>query len=276
MSDEHSFGDVLVRISGVSLAFDGRQVLKPTDAEVLDIIRPGTCTGQVVGILGPSGVGKTQLSRILAGLQAPSSGTVEVMVGGRMVPVEPGIVGMVAQNYPLRPNRTVLGNLMIATERSGKSAQERREKAASYLDLFGLAGREKDYPENLSGGQRQRIAIAQSLLCSEHFIIMDEPFTGLDPLMKKKVCQTIEKVANLHEQNTIFVVAHDIAALVMIADCLWLLGRERGEDGSVIPGATIKHRFDLIERGLAWHPDISRTPAFHEFVNEVEDRYENL
>lgn len=261
--------DVIVDIKGVSLSFEGKVILKPTSASVFDIRRPGISQGQVVGILGRSGIGKTQFSRILTGLQEPDSGEIVVKGGKR---VEPGVVGMVAQSYPLLPHRTVLGNLLVALEKSGLSPKDREAKAMDYLRKFELEFAAKMYPVKLSGGQRQRVAIAQELLCSEHYVVMDEPFTGLDPLMKDKVCELINMVSLMHDENTIFVVAHDIAALVQISDHLWLFGRDY-EDGLPKQGATIVETYDLIERGLAWRPDVSRMKEFAETVAEIKERF---
>lgn len=276
---EYTLGDVLVSTTAVSLSFGDKVVLKPTTVEVKDILRPGMEQGQVIGILGPSGIGKTQFARLLAGLQRPTSGLVEVLAAAgdkRMIPVEPGLVGMVAQNYPLFPHRTVLGNLVVAQEHKKISKKDRVAIATGHLTVFDLADQADKYPSQLSGGQRQRVAIVRELLCSEHFVVMDEPFTGLDPIMKDAVCELINKVALLHEKNTIFVVAHDIEALTKIADHLWLFGRERDEHGKPIQGATIKTQYDLIERGLCWRPDIASTREFADFVIEVRAAFKTL
>ena len=269
---DYKYTDTLIKIDNVSLHFDDKIILKPISIEVKDIVRPDVIQGQVIGILGPSGCGKTQFSKILTGLNHPTTGS--VTVGGKLV--EPGIVGMVAQNYPLFNHRTVLGNLLIALEQSNLSKKDALEKANQYLIMFDLLDKSKLYPSQLSGGQRQRIAIIQELLCSEHYLVMDEPFTGLDPLMKDKVCELINKVSNIHEENTIFVVAHDIAALASISDVLWLLGRDRDEQGKIIPGAYIKKEYNLIERGLAWRSDISTTREFSDFISEVKGEFKNL
>jgi polar amino acid transport system ATP-binding protein/sulfate transport system ATP-binding protein len=270
--------EVLVSVSNVSLKLGDTTILKPITAEVRDIVRPGVCQGQIVGILGPSGVGKTLFSRILCGLQQPTTGTVSVEVeeSGKRVqkPVRAGVVGMVAQNYPLFEHRTVRGNLLVALEHQPKAG--RPAKVSEYLERFGLTDKAALYPAQLSGGQRQRVSIIQELLCSEHFVVMDEPFTGLDPLMKDKVCELIVQVANLDERNTIFVVAHDIASLVAISDTLWLFGRDRDASGAPIPGATIKATYNLIEQGLAWQPDLTATREFNNFVAEVKDRFRTL
>jgi polar amino acid transport system ATP-binding protein/sulfate transport system ATP-binding protein len=265
--------EVLVKLDNISLSFDGRPVLSDINAEVRDIVRPGCVTGQVVGILGPSGVGKTQLSRIMTGLMEPTTGAVRV--GVRLEPIHAGLVGYVAQNYPLLRHRTVLGNLMVAARRSGLSSDGAKDKAMGYLGMFGLQDKWDAYPAQLSGGQRQRIAIAQQLLCSEHFLILDEPTTGLDPIMKDKVCGFIRQVASLYEENTIFVITHDISAILTIADTLWVLGRRKDAAGNAI-GATIVKTYDLIERGIAWETDVATTPQYRDAQREIRSLFETL
>lgn len=269
---DYVYKDTLIKIDNVSLSFDDKIVLKPISIEVKDIIRPGVVQGQTIGVLGPSGIGKSMFSKILTGLIKPTTGT--IIVGGK--PIEAGIVGYVAQNYPLFNHRTVLGNLLVATEHLNFSKKDALAKVNEYLIMFDLVDKAKFYPSSLSGGQRQRISIIQELLCSEHYLVMDEVFTGLDPIMKDKVCELINKVANIHEENTIFVVAHDISALVSISDSLWLLGRDRDTDNKIIPGAYIKKQYNLIERGLAWRKDISLTREFSDFVGEVKGEFKNL
>ena len=265
--------DVLVSIEAVSLVYGDKPILYNLSAEVRDIVRPGCVTGQVIGILGPSGVGKTQLSRIMTGLQEPTSG--EVRVGQKREKVHAGLVGYVAQRYPLLRHRTVLGNLTTASKRAGANAEEAKTKSMEFLKRFDLEGKWDSYPAELSGGQQQRVAIAQQLLCSEHFLIHDEPTTGLDPLMKDKVCALIKQVASISEENTIFVVTHDIAAILTVADHLWLLGRDRDERG-VPMGAKIQHHYDLIERGLAWRENPQDLPAFAETMRDVRARFAEL
>jgi ABC-type nitrate/sulfonate/bicarbonate transport system ATPase subunit len=214
----------------------------------------------------------TQLSRIMTGLQDPSFG--QVLVGADRKPIQAGMVGYVPQNYPLLRHRTVLGNLVLAGKRS-MSEREAKEKALDYLRRFDLADKWDAYPAQLSGGQRQRIAIAQQLLCSEHYLILDEPTTGLDPIMKDRVCNFITQVSNLSEENTIIVITHDISAVLTIADQLWILGRVRNEKGESL-GATIVQTYNLIERGIAWQPNASSLPAFGELQREIRAKFETL
>src|SRR3974390_813001 len=205
---EYSYGKTLLKVEDVSLEYDGRPILKHVSAEIKDIICPGKITGQVVGFLGPSGIGKTQLFRIIAGLNKPTSG--RVTINGLDRPVQAGEVGVVAQDYPLFEHRTVMSNLLLAANQKEKDDKTARDKVIQYLTDFELIDKARLYPVQLSGGQRQRCAIIQQILCSEHFLLMDEPFSGLDLLMEAKVCELINEIACLDDLNTIIVVTHDV------------------------------------------------------------------
>jgi polar amino acid transport system ATP-binding protein/sulfate transport system ATP-binding protein len=271
---KYKYGETLLKIDHVSLSYDDKVILRDVNAEIRDIERDDCTQGQVVGFLGPSGIGKTQLFRIIAGLNQPTSG--QVLVGPQQVPVKAGMVGVVAQDYPLFENRTIFSNLLLAAEQSESNHDKAREKAMDYLRRLDMVDRAQLYPAQISGGQRQRIAIAQQLLCSDHFLLMDEPFSGLDVVMEAKVCELIAEIASLDELNTIIVVTHDVTAAATVADHLWLMGRDRDEKGEVIPGAHIHEQYDLIERDLCWRPGITNSSAFLEFVREVKERFNTL
>ena len=169
-----------------------------------------------------------------------------------------------------------MGNLELAARCAGLCREDALKKALSFLDRFGLEDRGDLYPCQLSGGQRQRVAIAQQFLCSEHFVLMDEPFSGLDLIAVDKVCKMISEVANADELNTVIVVTHDIAAAVAVADTIWLLGRDRDHEGNIIPGAKIKATYNLIERGLTWTPGITETKEFIDVVCEIRGVFPSL
>jgi NitT/TauT family transport system ATP-binding protein len=273
-STSYTYGATLVRVDSVSLSLSGKTILRDVNLEIKDIRCPGRITGQIVGLLGPSGIGKTQFFRILSGLQRPDKGVVRI--GERGVPVERGMVGVVAQNYPLFEHRTVLGNLAVAGRRVGLTSAKAREKALSLLERFSLDEHARKFPVQLSGGQRQRVAIAQQFMCSEHYLLMDEPFSGLDPIAVDRVSQFVTEVGNADELNTIVVVTHDITAAMTVADTIWLLGRDRDEKGNVIPGARVQESYNLIERGLAYRTGISTTPEFLSLQGEIRARYATL
>ncbi len=269
-----TYGATLLSVQGVSLALGGKTILRDVNAEVKDLRIPGRVTGQVVGLLGPSGIGKTQLFRILSGLHPADSG--RVLVGEKQQPVRRGMVGVVAQSYPLFAHRTVMGNLVVAGRMAGLASGEAKERSRALLSRFGLAEHSGKWPSQLSGGQRQRVAIAQQALCSEHFLLMDEPFSGLDVVQLENVIQLVYEVASAHELNTLILVTHDISAAVEVADVLWVLGRDRDEKGNVIPGARVQATYDLIERGLAYRKGITGTPEFLALRQEIRALFPTL
>ena len=273
--DDRQLDGAIFTAKGINLTLGGNRILRDVAFEVHDVIRAEHTTGQVVGLLGPSGVGKTQLFRILAGLNQPDSG--EVRIGKAQVPVRRGMVGVVAQSYPLFNHRTVLGNLTVAGTQAGLDRATSRTQSRELLERFDLADRAKAYPAQLSGGQRQRVAIAQQLMSQNHLLLMDEPFSGLDPVQVDNVIELIFEVAALHEENTIVVVTHDITSAVLAADTIWLMGRDRDEAGQPIAGARIQELVDLVPLGLAWwqRPTYG-SPGVQACVAELRARFETL
>ena len=128
----------------------------------------------------------------------------------------------------------------------------------------------------LTGGQRQRVAIAQQFMCSGKLLLMDEPFSGLDPVALDAVCDFISEMSCIEEETTFVLVTHDIGAAMRVCDSLWLLGRERDAAGNPIPGANIRHVVNLIECDLAWKKGIENTPEFFEKVKEVKQLFGQL
>jgi polar amino acid transport system ATP-binding protein/sulfate transport system ATP-binding protein len=286
----YSYAQTLLKIENVSLSAsaDGLRllekeepgshpILRGVNAEIRKIIRPGQVTGQVVGFIGPSGIGKTQLFRIIAGLNRPTVG--QVTINGNTKPVEAGEVGVVAQSYPLFAHRSVMSNLMLSAKQIEKDPKVAHDKVMAFLTEFELDSKAHLYPSQLSGGQRQRIAILQQILCGEHFLLMDEPFSGLDLKTEEKCINLIMKVANMDDLNTVIVVTHDVTAAAVVSDHIWALGREFDQAGNPIPGSFIKFTYDLIERGLCWDqwgPQAQTRPALVEFVRELKADFYKL
>ncbi|WP_375445098.1 ATP-binding cassette domain-containing protein [uncultured Fibrella sp.] len=266
--------DIILRADNINLSLGGNVILRDLSVEIRDVVRANATTGQVVGFLGPSGVGKTKFFEILAGLLTPTSGSVQL--GNPLQPVRAGMVGVVQQNYPLFSHHTIQGNLMLAARKRYASAKEATDRMHDVMTRFGMVDKLSLYPAQLSGGQRQRVAIAQQLLCSDHFLLLDEPFSGLDILMIEEVAEMIQEIAHAHELNTIIIVSHDIVATASVADTLWLMGRDRDSNGSIIPGAHIKHTYDLAAMDLCWDKEILGKPAFQRLVSQIRDQFHQL
>jgi ABC-type nitrate/sulfonate/bicarbonate transport system ATPase subunit len=154
---------------------------------------------------------------------------------------------------------------MAATQNALLKGKE-KEAIKSYAEDFHLTEHLNKYPQQLSGGQRQRVSIIQQLLKGSDFLLLDEPFSGLDVCVLDKVVDLLLQVSQSDELKTLIIVSHDIATAVAISDTVFILGNEHGK-----PGATIKKEIDLIERDLAWQRDIKTKPEFIETVEEIKD-----
>ncbi len=267
--------DTLLSVDNVCLSYGDNVVLRNVNLQIKDLVIPGRVTGQIVGILGPSGVGKTSLIRIIAGLQRQTSGS--VLIGRELVPVRAGNVGVVSQNYIVYRNKDVIDNLLVAAMQS-KDKPGRKEALQRSVDMlsdFGLLDKAHLYPAQLSGGQRQRVAIAQQILASGDFLVFDEPTAGLDPASKDKTCELITRLAHRSETETILLVSHDIPSIVALCDTVILMGHCKDQSG-----ANVAAELDMIRRGLVLNGGgisaIRRKPEFRETVDEIQDMFATL
>ena len=227
---------------------------------------------QIVSLLGPSGAGKTTALRIIAALDQPTSGQVLISCkdGEALRSVRVGDVGVVFQRYPLFEDLTVLDNLISPAMRRGATKEHAKEKALRFLDEFDMVKQGLAWPLQLSGGQRQRVAIMQQLMLERHFIILDEPFSGLDPVNIANVTKLIDRIANEHTLNTFIIITHDVTAALSISNHVYLLGRARDAQGEPIPGGRVIKEYDLIAEGIAYHADIEDMPRFSALRKEIK------
>lgn len=273
----HTKKDVLLQTENVSLSYDGKCILRDINFCIRDIVRPGLQQGQVVSLVGRSGMGKTQLFRILSGLQKPNSGTVTIrqrkpaQTGNGSIEVwqqrevGPGDMGVIFQNYYQFGWRTVRQSLLLAARQNQMLADKEEEAIREFAARFDIADVLHHYPAQLSGGQQQRVSIIQQLLKGADFLLLDEPFSGLDVCVLDKVTELLLQVSLSDELKTLIIVSHDIATSVAISDTVFILGKQPGQEGS-----TLVKEIDLIERDLAWRQDVRQQQAFLATLAEIK------
>jgi iron(III) transport system ATP-binding protein len=188
--------------------------------------------GEFVALLGPSGCGKTTLLRLIAGFEDPDGGEIAIadtpVADGRTwVPPERRRVGMVFQDYALFPHLTVAENVGYGVER-----RARGRRLAELLELVGLGGYDDRYPHELSGGQQQRVALARALAPAPAVVLLDEPWSNIDPLrrgaMRDDLAAILRRVA-----VTVVLVTHDREEAFSLADRIALM-----KDGTVVQEGT--------------------------------------
>lgn len=199
-----------LRCSGLTKRFAGVTALTDVSLDV----RAGT----LLALLGPSGCGKTTLLRLIAGLDRPDAGTIEI--GDRVVeaagvhaPPEERQVGLVFQDYALFPHLSVADNVAFGLPRG----QDRAARVQAMLGQVGLDGLGSRMPHELSGGQQQRVALARALAPGPRLIMLDEPFSNLDPALREGVRQEVQRVLRAANATAI-IVTHDQEEALSMAD----------------------------------------------------------
>ncbi|GAB1532546.1 MULTISPECIES: ABC transporter ATP-binding protein [Brevibacillus] len=176
--------------------------------------------GEVVGLLGNSGCGKSTLLRLIAGLESPKSGRIQIdgkvlVDQGEFVEPEQRGIGMIFQDYALFPHLTVEQNILFGLHRLSKA--ERIVRLKEMLVLVQLEGYGKRYPHELSGGQQQRVAFARALAPRPAILLMDEPFSNLDAELKTKIRDDLKQMLRAAKMTSILV-THDKADAETICD----------------------------------------------------------
>lgn len=264
MIQPYSYKDILLQVSNVSKSYGTKQVLRDINFDIRDIICPGRIQGQIVGLVGQSGGGKTTLLNLLAGLDQPTTGT--ILAGVPLISVKAGQMGVVYQNYYLYQWEKVNSILEMAiSENSLIKKEDRKDVIDNIANDFNLTEHLKKYPSQLSGGQKQRVALAEQILCGNEFILLDEPFSGLDMLMIDKVMNFLIKVSLTDELKTLIIVSHDLSNTCAIADTVFVLAKEEGKEGS-----TITKSINMMDRGLAWRVDVKDDPMFRATLKEIK------
>ncbi|MEU8585458.1 glycine betaine/L-proline ABC transporter ATP-binding protein [Streptomyces sp. NPDC048664] len=191
--------------------------------------------GEVFVVMGLSGSGKSTLVRCLTRLIEPTAGTiafdgddVRAMDRSRLRELRRHRAAMVFQHFGLLPHRTVLDNVAYGLEVQGVGRSERRERAAEFVAKVGLEGMEHRRPSQLSGGQQQRVGLARALAVDPEVLLFDEPFSALDPLIRRDMQ---EEVVRLHreEGRTMVFITHDLSEALKLGDRIALM-----RDGRIV------------------------------------------
>ncbi len=180
--------------------------------------------GELLVVMGLSGSGKSTLVRCLSRLVEATAGEIEVEGEDLRALDEKGLIrmrrqkmGMVFQNFALLPHRTVLENVAFPLEMRGQGRHERRDRAMEVIKLVGLEGREEHFPRELSGGQQQRVGIARSLAIEPDIWFLDEPFSALDPLIRREMQDEFLRLREILKKTIVFI-THDFDEALRLAD----------------------------------------------------------
>ncbi len=202
--------------------------------------------GEIFVIMGLSGSGKSTMVRCLSRIVEPTAGEIlldgeDLLAMGRagLIEYRRRKMGMVFQNFGLMPHLTVLDNVAFPLEVQGIPREERRAKARAMIDLVGLEGREASFPHQLSGGQQQRVGIARSLAVEPELWFLDEPFSALDPLIRRQMQDEFLRLQRELHKSIVFI-THDFMEALKIADRMAIM-----RDGAVVQ---IGRPVDLILR----------------------------
>ena len=204
----------------ITKEFDGRKVLEEVSFSLKE--------GELLCLLGVSGVGKTTLFNILSGISKPDSGRVLLQTAEgeeenwQEITGKSGYLSYMLQKDLLLPHKFVIDNVALPLVLKGMRKTEAREKAEVYFKQFGLAGYEKKYPAELSGGMRQRAALLRTFLQGNRVALLDEPFSALDTITKTAMQEWYLQVMEEIKLSTIFI-THDIDEAILISDRILIM-----------------------------------------------------
>lgn len=224
---------MLLEVKGVKKTFNKGEIVALNNVS-LSLIK-----GNIVAIVGESGSGKTTLIRLITGLEVIDAGTILLknkVVSSNSIFIEPQFrnVGMVFQDYALFPHFTIFDNIAYGISK----LPNKKERVKEVLDLVGLSDKEKNYPHELSGGQQQRVALARALAPKPELLILDEPFSNLDVILRNQLRKDVQRI--LKETNTTAIfVTHDIKDAIEISDEILVL-----QNGNVLQQGITKEVYE--------------------------------
>ncbi|SEE54285.1 iron(III) transport system ATP-binding protein [Tenacibaculum sp. MAR_2010_89] len=226
----------ILEINKLSKSFNNGKVI------ALNNITYSLEKGKIVSIVGESGSGKTTLIRLISGLEVLNNGEIKLnqkVVSSKSIFIEPEKrnVGMVFQDYALFPHLTVFQNVVYGISKKS----DKKERVSEVLSLVGLEGMNTRYPHELSGGQQQRVALARALAPKPELLILDEPFSNLDVVLRNQLRKDLHQILKKTNCTAIFV-THDIKDAIAISDEIIVLQKgvvlEQGKTKKVFKEST--------------------------------------
>ncbi|TCC93513.1 ABC transporter ATP-binding protein [Pedobacter frigiditerrae] len=254
---KHQYKETLLYIENLSVAYDDHVIIKDITLTEKDVVREGVDhTGQVIAFVGRSGRGKSTFFKAITGLVPVKTGKILIKDFEATEPniakvVKEGNIGFVDQKYTLFRHKTVQQTLKFALRKTSLTETEKEAKIKEYIEKWGLDTCVDKYPNELSGGQRQRIAIIEQLFSSDQFIVLDEPFSGLDVGNIQEVKKSFELLSSTSDFNTVIFSTHDIELAIELAQTIYVIGYPT-INGKKEAYGTIVAKFDLRELGIAW------------------------
>ncbi|GAB3733257.1 ABC transporter ATP-binding protein [Nocardiopsis nanhaiensis] len=231
------------------VTFAGVDLRYPTGTLALAEVDLELSRGEFVAVLGASGCGKSTLLRLAAGLEAPTSGTVEV---------GPDSTGVIFQSPTLLPWRSVRSNVELSARLRGVTLEERRTRAETAIEAVGLTEFAASLPAELSGGMRMRVSLARALALRPELMLLDEPFGALDDLTRLRMQEELLRLHAAHGFTALFI-THSVSEAVFLASRIVVMSPRPGRIHRVVDNPAAFPRT----------PDFRHEPDFHERVREV-------
>jgi glycine betaine/proline transport system ATP-binding protein len=235
------FGDKADKIIGTPDADLSRRELQAKTGCVIAVndVSFDVHQGEVFVVMGLSGSGKSTLVRLITRLIEPTAGTVTID-GEDITKADESTlrelrrkrVAMVFQHFGLLPHRQVIDNIAFGLEVRGVGKAERRARAQEMVDLVGLSGNEKSYPDQLSGGMQQRVGLARALASDPSMLLFDEPFSALDPLIRRDMQNEVIRLQDELQKTMVFI-THDLAEALKLGDRILIM-----RDGAMVQTGT--------------------------------------
>ncbi len=219
---------MILEARNISQSYEGEAVISNISIQLK--------AGEIVCLIGTSGVGKTTLFHVLAGLTKPDEG--EVRLENEVVTGQAGKISYMLQKDLLLPYRTIEDNIILPLLIQGVSKKQARKQMEEFYSVFGLEGTAKKYPFQLSGGMRQRAALLRTYMFSQKVALLDEPFSALDAITKRQMHQWYLDIMKKIQLSTIFI-SHDMDEAIMLSDRIYVMA---GKPGRIVGEISIDHK----------------------------------